>query len=117
MKAKTVRNIVIKVLEENLANRWTFESLGDKIEEALLERKVKNKGRQVKRPKSCYTFYCQRHRAPTVEEMSAKYGKENVMPNDIVRSLAAGWRELKEDCEKGSMDALMEMEECKKTGE
>lgn len=116
MNAKTVRNIVIKVLEENMSHKWTFESLGDKIEEALAKKKEEKKER-VKRPKSCYTIYCQRHRSEVIEEMCENFGKEHVKPNDVVCALAGYWRELKEKCAAGNMVALMEMDECKEEAE
>ena len=116
MNAKTIRNIVIKVLEENMGHKWTFESIGDQIEEALAKKKDKKKI-LVKRSKSCYNIYCQRHRSDVIEEMSENLGEGNFMPNDVVRALAGKWKGLKEKCAAGDEEALMEMDECKDEAE
>lgn len=104
------RNAIINLLESELRRGgWTLEELGEKIEYILrsvpLTKKVKDKN-APKKPRTSYTFFCQKNRVETVESM----GKD-CKSTEVVRALAERWRKLKLECENRDENATNEMQE------
>ena len=118
MNTKHVRNAIVNLLERELCQpRWTFEDLGDKIEGILNFFPTKRRQRDKDAPKktrTAYTFFCQKNRAETVEEMEKDGDGGPVKSVEVVRSLAKRWKELKSGCENEDKDSLAEMEGYKK---
>ena len=118
MSIKHKRNAIINLLESELSRGgWTFDELGDKIEYILrlvpmTKRREKDED-APKKPRTAYTFFCQKNRAETVEKMKKDSGTESVKSTEVARALGEGWRELKSRCENGNENALNEMQEYK----
>ena len=94
---------------ESYQEGWSYESLGDKIELILNFFPTKSRQRDKNAPKktrTAYTFFCQKNRPETVEEMEKDSGEETVKSVDVVRALAKRWRGLKSGCEAGDKDSL-----------
>ena len=117
MNTKHVRNAILNLLEIELCRGgWTYESLGGKIEGILNFTPIRKQQRDKdapKKPRTVYTFFCQKNRPETVEEMEKNSGEETIKSVDVVRTLANRWRELKSGCEKGDENSLNEMKEYK----
>ena len=114
MNTRQVRNAIMSVLEREICKPgWTYEDLGEKIELVLHFSQIKKRQKDKDAPKktrTAYTFFCQKNRAETVEEMEKVSGEEPVKSVDVVRALAKRWKELKLSCENGDKDAIYEME-------
>ena len=113
MNTKHVRNAIINLLKVELSQGgWTLESLGDKIDLILNFtpiRKQRDKN-APKKTRTAYTFFCQRNRPATIEEMEKDCGEEPVKSVDVVRALAKRWKELKSRCENKVQEGMVEME-------
>lgn len=116
MSTKQVKNAIMELLKREIpSEKFNIDELGGKIEVILcfLPSKRAQKDKDApKKTRTAYTFFCQRKRAETVEEMKSE-GEEGVKPVDVVLALATKWRDLKERCKISDEDALYEMNEYK----
>ena len=114
MSIKHIRNAIMNLLESELnQGGWTFDELGDKIEGILKFTPIRKRQRDKdapKKPRTAYTFFCQKNRPETVGKIKKDSGVEFVKSVDVVRALADRWRELKLLCGGGDENSLAEME-------
>ena len=104
------RNAILNLLESELRRGgWTFKELGSKIDYLLMVTPITKSEKDKnapKKPRTAYTFFCQKNRPETVESM----GKDS-KSTDVVRALAERWRKLKLECgdKDGDENAIAEM--------
>ena len=116
MSTKQVKNAIMDLLVRELPQgRCSLEELGTKIE-VILNFFPSKRGQRdkdaPKRTRTAYTFFCQKNRPETMEEMKEE-SEEKVKSVDVVRALADKWKSLKQKCDSGDKCALAEMNEYK----
>ena len=115
MSTKQLKDAIMDLIMRELPReRFSFDELGPKLEILLRffypPKVVKDKN-APKKTRTAYIFFCQKYRLETMERM--KQESEQVKSVDVVRALAAKWKELKQWCDIADENALHEMNECK----
>ena len=113
METQAKVDAVLRLIQSETAKvGWSYEGLGEKIGEILKKRRVRDNN-SPKKARTAYTFFCQAQREKVMEEMRIESGEETCKSTDVVRNLAASWKEFKHQCESGNTKAVAEMEEYK----